>query len=577
MGNACVCGQFDDKKSKSKQKDIITNTKNEVEFKTIFDTIPIQITNKIIKSICIITIKKKEELIYGTGFFLKFSESLKYLFTNYQTINPNSINENIELEIWNKENMILNISERHIKYFEKPKEVTVIQIKENDIIYKNIEFLDYDSDYMKGYLIYENADIFSLKNPIEKKISCIKGKILNIYNDEFEHNIPIENDSSGCPIILLNNEINSLQVIGINKTAVNNKGLFINEIINEIINGSNLLNSPKNDLQIDLINHTSEDPTKNENTDLIDLSKNENDKKNLEKKDGFKKNKINKNKGNYIIAEIYVKIKDVNKPIRIINSFEEFMKLRNYNLECLNEDLKNEFQIKECEITINNELIDFNYFHEFSYAGKYTIKYSFKNRLTKLNYIFGNCFSLINIDLSNLDIQNVTNMSYMFYQCSSLLSINLSYFNTEKVNNMSYMFCNCSALINLDLSYFDTQNVTDMSCMFSGCNSLINIDLSSFNTQNIIAMNHMFSFCSALKKLDLSNFISQNVNCMCYMFYKCSLLENLDLSNINTEKIPEIIHCCNKKDFSCLFSGCSALKRNNIITQDKKISEILGN
>ena len=34
------------------------------------------------------------------------------------------------------------------------------------------------------------------------------------------------------------------------------------------------------------------------------------------------------------------------------------------------------------------------------------------------------------------------------------------------------MFWGCKSLISLDLSNFNTQNVTDMGCMFSGCNSL---------------------------------------------------------------------------------------------------------
>ena len=581
MGNACVCGKFDEKNSKHQK--IVKNPTKEGE--VLYEAKPISkiITNKVIKSICRITIKKKEEIIYGIGFFIKLSESLKYLFTNYQIINPNSINANIELEIWNNKTMNLYTSERHIKYFEKPKDVTVIQIKETDKIYQDIAFLDYDLNYMKGYSIYENADIFSLKNPIETKTSCINGKVLNINNDEFEHNIPIENNSSGCPIILLNNDANpnannSLQVIGINKSLDNDRGIFLNEIINEIINGSNLLNSPKNDSKLDLVDFPSEDLVKNENnTNLLDLSKNESEKINLKSKNPNRKNTFNKNKGNYIIAEIYIKIKDVNKPIRIINSYEEYMQMRNYDPNYLSEELKNEKEIKECEITINNELITFGYFHEFESAGKYVIKYTFKNLLTKTNFMFCDCFSMININLSNLKTENITNMSHMFYQCSSLLSINFSYFDTEKVNDMSYMFCNCSSLTSLDLSYFNTQNVTDMSCMFCGCNSLVNIDLSSFNTQNVIAMNHMFSFCSSLKNLDLSKFTAQNVSCMCNMFYNCSALESIDLSNFNTEKVPEIIHCCNQKDFSCIFLRCASLKAKNIFTQDKKISEILEN
>ena len=39
-----------------------------------------------------------------------------------------------------------------------------------------------------------------------------------------------------------------------------------------------------------------------------------------------------------------------------------------------------------------------------------------------------------------------------------------------------------------------------MSEMFSGCNSLTNLDLSNFNTQNVTNMSAMFSGCKSLKK-----------------------------------------------------------------------------
>ena len=39
---------------------------------------------------------------------------------------------------------------------------------------------------------------------------------------------------------------------------------------------------------------------------------------------------------------------------------------------------------------------------------------------------------------------------------------------------MSYMFFDCNSLTNLNLSNFNTQNVTNMRAMFSDCNSLIN-------------------------------------------------------------------------------------------------------
>ena len=76
--------------------------------------------------------------------------SLKYLITCYHTINENDINKMISIEIWNKKrlNMTLN---RFIKFFKLPLDITAIEIKKTDDIYKDIEFLDYDPNYQKGY------------------------------------------------------------------------------------------------------------------------------------------------------------------------------------------------------------------------------------------------------------------------------------------------------------------------------------------------------------------------------------------------------------------------------------------
>ena len=46
------------------------------------------------------------------------------------------------------------------------------------------------------------------------------------------------------------------------------------------------------------------------------------------------------------------------------------------------------------------------------------------------------------------------------------------------------------------------------------------------------------------------------------MFYGCSSLTNIDLSNFNTNNVT---------DMYGMFSGCSKLKKENVITKDKKI------
>ena len=112
---------------------------------------------------------------------------------------------------------------------------------------------------------------------------------------------------------------------------------------------------------------------------------------------------------NYIIAELDIEEENINKKIRIINSFEQFK--REYELEDEEEDYKyqNENEIKEnCKIKINNKIISFSYFYTFNKKGKFIIQYSFLNNLTKSNYLFCGCNYLTNIDLSNFNTENIT-------------------------------------------------------------------------------------------------------------------------------------------------------------------------
>ena len=501
-------------------------------------TLPIYLINKAMKSVCKIIIKNNPQNILGTGFFMKISDSQKYLITNYHIISEDMVNKEIEIELYNQEKMKLNFNNRDVKYFPKPKDITMIEIKNEDSIFYKIKFLDYDLNYIKGYMIYENANVFSIQYPNGRNEEYATGKIIKINGFEFDHLIPTNEGSSGSPIILFTKDKNSIQVIGIHKETKDiNKGTFIGEIFS----------TENNDININ-INNTFNN--------------------------------------NYIFAEIKIKDEDINREIRIINSYEE--EQRRVNRKELKEEYMNEEEIKFCKIRINDKPIQFNYYYKFPNKGKYIIKYSFNNYLTKTNYMFYECSSLINIDLSKFNTQDVTNMYSMFFGCSSLTNINLSNINTQKVTNMDRMFLNCSSLTNIDLSNFNTQNVTDMSCMFNGCTSLKIINLSNFNTQNVINMSGMFSDCSALTKINLSNFNTQNVTDVSDMFYGCSSLTNIDLSNFNTQKIIDMrymfngcssltnlnlsnFNSQNVTDMDYMFLGCLSLKKEKIISEDNKI------
>ena len=552
--------------------------------------IPVHLINEVSKSICKISYQIDGSTLNGTGFFMNASDdnTFRCLITNYHVINENLLNKYIQLEINNKKivKLLLDNNKRYLKFFKDPLDITVIQIKDEDLdLLTNVDFLDYDLDYLNGYNQYVNADVFSMGYPYGKELVNGTGKVKKIINDyDFEHNIATNKGSSGSPIIL----INASKIIGVHKIGnlgkKMNEGTFIGEIINQIYkNNTNNFKKTKNFVQNIYVNYNN-----NNN------------------------NFITKEKENYIIAEIYIKDNDANQEIVIISSYEAYMRrFKNFDFK---REFCNEEDIINCQIIIDNEEIPFSYIYRFKKEGKHTVKYKFKKYLKSMCYMFGCCSSLTNLDLSNFNTINVTNMkdmfngcksltnlnlsnfntinvtnmSNMFYGCKSLTNLNLSNFNTINVIDMNCMFCDCSSLINLNLSNFNTKNVTNMSCMVYNCKSLTNLNLSNFNTINVTNMSGMFFNCSSLTNLNLSNFNTINVTNMSGIFSYCSSLTNLNLSNFNTMNVTnmsKMFYNCNSltnlnlsnfntinvADMYCMFGGCKNLNIINVITKDKRL------
>ena len=161
---------------------MIKNRKNEAMHG--HPPIPIKYSIEVMKSICKISYYYKNKETFGTGFFMKYSDSLKLLITNYHVIFPELINNNIQIEIWNNKKIILNLKGRYIKFLEDKKDkrdITAIEIKTTDEIYKDIKFLNYDFNYfINGYNIYNNAYIFSIEHPLCQDAASASGKIIDI-------------------------------------------------------------------------------------------------------------------------------------------------------------------------------------------------------------------------------------------------------------------------------------------------------------------------------------------------------------------------------------------------------------
>ena len=321
--------------------------------------------------------------------------------------------------------------------------------------------------------------------------------------------------------------------------------------IKEIIN---IIECIKNEINDNISSEFQKNVILDESTNLIE--------------EGYDK----KDNKNYITAKINIEEKDLYKDIRIINSFEENKRYLWLALHFFPEDkeykdneiyhFKNDNAkeiIDNCKIKINNEDIKFNYFHKIKKKGKYNIKYIFKNNITKTNYLFCGCESIIEIDLSNFNTKNITNMSYMFYKCKALPNINLSNFNAPLVSDMSYMFYKCKALTNINLSNFNAPKVSDISYMFCRCESLININLSNFSATNLSNISNIFSGCKLLTKVDFSNFNTEKVKHMRGIFHNCESLKYINLSDFNTKNVI---------DMSYFFDGCKSLEKIDLSNFD---------
>ena len=164
---------------------------------------------------------------------MKVNDAKKYLVTNYHVIDQNISNEDILLNLSNKKDIGLKLQNHHIKYFRK-LDITLIEIKDSDEICNEIKFLTYDLNYILGYEIYKNGYIFTVGYPNGEE-SYGSGRIFDIENYRFYHTIPTSFGSSGSPIMLLNDSINEIRVIGIHIGAMKRTNLKFGNLIAEIL------------------------------------------------------------------------------------------------------------------------------------------------------------------------------------------------------------------------------------------------------------------------------------------------------------------------------------------------------
>ena len=474
--------------------------------------------------ICKISFEKKSsgEIIKDKtlGFFCDaYNEfPIKYsLFTNYHILNEENIKigKIIEIEYYDEIGYItkkIEITKKRRTYFDQKLNYICIEILPSDNI-KNYFSIESEIYQNNANLIDKEVFMFQYLN---NNISLNKGKILSIEDNLINHNIPINNNYSGSPLII--------------KTENNNYiiGLYYgDDIFNYATKFNYILENIKNKVKIF-------------NEDKADM-----------------KNEI----------ECTYYSKENETTVRLIHDYNDFFnaedrlkETRESHFQAAN--INQKFLIKNTELILNGKKIDFTFRYERKNSDpKITkVKFIFKRLLYNMSFMFSGCRDLILIDLSQVNTSKVNNMEYMFRECNNLIKANFNSFNTNKVVNMRGMFYRCESLISLDLSSFKTNKVTDMSEMFYGCHSLETLNLNSFKVKNVINMSSMFQYCSSLTQLNLSSFNTCSAFNMSHMFYGCDKLTSLDLSLFDTKYTKT----------HQMFLFCKSLKKEDIKINNKK-------
>jgi len=173
---------------------------------------------------------------------------------------------------------------------------------------------------------------------------------------------------------------------------------------------------------------------------------------------------------------------------------------------------------------------------------------------------------ITSMDLSGMDVSNVTNMDGTFWGMTNLTTLNLSGWNiTSSLTNLEYAFYLCVNLTSLDLSGWDVSGVTTLYNTFSGMTNLATLNLSGWETSsNLANMNRAFASMKEITSLDLSGWETAYVSDFTYTFgYSTKLV---CITNINTTRSGAIK--TNMFTGSTAFTQPNAAARTDITDTD---------
>lgn len=145
-----------------------------------------------------------------------------------------------------------------------------------------------------------------------------------------------------------------------------------------------------------------------------------------------------------------------------------------------------------------------------------------------LAYTFSNYYISV---LPKINCTNsVTDMGNMFHYCQKADTVDLSGLNVENVTTMERMFENSYfKTLEFGENFRNTQNLSRINDMFYNCANVEKIDISNFDLTNVTVSSsyyqELFRGCLKLKEVILPERLPSNTNFLPYRwFYSCKSL-----------------------------------------------------
>ncbi len=165
--------------------------------------------------------------------------------------------------------------------------------------------------------------------------------------------------------------------------------------------------------------------------------------------------------------------------------------------------------------------------------------------------IFSSC-AVEKIDISDVDISNVTDMSYMFSYCTALKEVKMDASKCGNVYTMGCLFSGCYSLETVDfMGNINASKLTSVNLMFSDCYALKKFDTKFENATDLINMSSMFGGCDSLESVVIDAKGSM-ISDFSYMFSSCQKLTDVTFADIS--------YFVGTTNFSGMFNSCVSLK-----------------